>query len=112
MFGALESQRKPNSDAIAAMALENFVEMRDTVADPKFQLKKQIGFELEQRFPDDFVPRYSMVVFRPDISYADAQRRGILQDDLLEELATGITSVEEVNWGRATQLIRNLAASR
>jgi kynurenine 3-monooxygenase len=112
IFATLESQRKPNSDAIADMAVENFVEMRDTVADPKFQLKKQVGFELEQRFPDKFVPRYSMVVFRPDISYAEAQRRSILQDKLLEELCAGITSAEQVNWSLATQLINQLKAAR
>jgi kynurenine 3-monooxygenase len=112
IFATLESQRKPNSDAIADMAVENFVEMRDTVADPKFQLKKQVGFELEQRFPDKFVPRYSMVVFRPDISYAEAQRRSILQDKLLEELCAGITSAEQVNWSLATQLINQLEAAR
>jgi kynurenine 3-monooxygenase len=112
MFAALESQRKPNSDAIADMAVENFVEMRDTVADPKFQLKKQVGFELEQRFPKTFVPRYSMVVFRPDISYAEAQRRSILQEKLLEELCAGITSADQVDWGLATQLIPKLETAR
>ncbi len=55
--------RRPNANAIADMALENYVTMRESVADPKFQLKKELGFELEQRFPSRFVPRYSMVMF-------------------------------------------------
>jgi len=108
LFATLESARKPNSDAIADMAVENFFEMRDTVADPKFQLKKQIGFELERRFPAKFVPRYSMVVFRPDISYAEAQRRSVLQDKLLEELSADITSLGQVNWDHAAQLVAAL----
>jgi len=112
LFATLESQRKPNSDAIADLAVENFVEMRDTVANPEFQLKKQIGFELERRFPEQFVPRYSMVVFRPDISYSEAQQRGILQDRILEELCTGITSSDQINWPLATQLVNRLTSAR
>jgi len=86
--------------------------MRDTVANPEFQLKKQIGFELERRFPEQFVPRYSMVVFRPDISYSEAQQRGILQDRILEELCTGITSSDQINWPLATQLVNRLTSAR
>ena len=55
-----EQQRKPNTDAIADMALENYVEMRDTVRQPKFALQKELAFELERRFPTQFIPRYSM----------------------------------------------------
>ena len=73
LFAALEAERKPNADAIADMAVENFVEMRDTVANPRFLLKKQIGFELEKRYPGRFIPHYAMVVFHPDIPYARAQ---------------------------------------
>jgi len=108
LFTTLESERKPNADAIADMAVENFVEMRDTVADPKFQLKKQIGFELERRYPHDFIPRYSMVVFHPEIPYAEARRRGIAQDKLLDELAANIDSIDEVDWGLAEQLVQSL----
>ena len=43
------SVRKPNADAIAEMALENYTTMRSTVTDPKYALKKEIGFELERR---------------------------------------------------------------
>lgn len=98
IFAALEAERKPNADAIADMAVENFIEMRDTVADPRFQLKKQIGFELERRFPGRFIPRYSMVVFHPEIPYAEAKRRGEEQEKLLDLLAEGVSSVEQVDW--------------
>ena len=108
LFAELESRRKPNADAIADMAVENFVEMRATVADPKFQLKKQIGFELERRYPGQFVPRYSMVVFHPEISYAEARRRSERQDKLLEELCGGINSPEQVRWDEADRLMRKL----
>ncbi|HRQ61937.1 MAG TPA: FAD-dependent monooxygenase, partial [Alphaproteobacteria bacterium] len=58
VFAKFNMLRKPNADAIADMAAENFIEMRDTTADPKFQLKKKIGFELEKRYPQRFIPRY------------------------------------------------------
>lgn len=105
LFAALEAERKPNADAIADMAVENFVEMRDTVANPKFLLKKQIGFQLEKRYPERFIPHYAMVVFHPDIPYAEARRRSVIQDKILEELSAGIVSVDEVDWDKADALM-------
>jgi kynurenine 3-monooxygenase len=101
-FGRL---RKPNADAIADMAVENFIEMRDSVASPKFALKKQVGFELEKRWPDRFIPRYSMVIFHPEIPYAEARRRGEIQDKVLEELCANINSADELDWKKAERLL-------
>ncbi len=78
--------RKPDTDAIAAMALENFLEMRDTVRDPKFMLRKELSFELERRHPDRFIPRYSMVMFHHEIPYRVAFERGRVQADVLARL--------------------------
>lgn len=108
IFSQLEAIRKPSGDAIADMALENFIEMRDTVADPKFQLKKQIGFELEKRYPGRFIPRYAMVVFHPEISYAEARRRSFIQETVLDALATGTTSTDAVDWHKAEKLVAGL----
>jgi kynurenine 3-monooxygenase len=83
-----ESLRIPNANAIADMALENYVTMRDSVTDPGFQLKKTIGFQLEQTYPSRFIPRYSMVMFHR-IPYAEARRRGQVQDEILEQLIAG-----------------------
>jgi len=41
---------------------------------------------LEQLFPKRFIPRYSMVMFHAEIPYAEAQRRGALQEGILNEL--------------------------
>ncbi len=101
LFTMLEQQRKPNSDAIADMAFENFIEMRDTVTDPKFQLKKQVGYELEKRFPGKFIPRYSMVAFHPEISYYRAKQQSLIQDKLLDEICHSIDSIDsldKINW--------------
>lgn len=80
-----EAARQDNAAAIAAMALENYEEMRDTVRDNQFERRAQLAFELERRYPDRFIPRYSMVMFRPEISYADAQHRGAAQAAILQQ---------------------------
>ncbi len=100
-FAAL---RKPNADAIATMALENFVEMRDGVRDPHFQLKKQIGFELERMFPRQFIPRYSMVMFHR-IPYQLVLERGRIQAAILDELIQGIDNPSQFDRAKAHQAI-------
>jgi kynurenine 3-monooxygenase len=47
-----------------------------------------MAMELERRFPDRFIPQYSMVMFHPEIPYAEAQRRGAVQARILTELDT------------------------
>lgn len=108
LFAQLNENRKPNTDAIADMALENFIEMRDTTADPKFQLKKKIGFELEKRFEGRFVPRYSMVMFHPELSYRDAQVMSQKQEKVLDALSENVSNVDEVDWSKAEDLINEL----
>jgi kynurenine 3-monooxygenase len=88
--------RKPNTDAIAAMALENFLEMRDTVRDPKFLLRKELSFELERRHPDRFIPRYSMVMFHHEIPYSVAYERGVVQAQILAELTANANSLRDI----------------
>jgi kynurenine 3-monooxygenase len=85
VFAELERLRRPNAEAIAQMALENYREMRDAV----FLRRRQIALGLERRFPDRFIPRYSMVMFHPEIPYAEALRRGAVQAQLLDELDRG-----------------------
>jgi kynurenine 3-monooxygenase len=81
-----ERSRRPNTDAIAAMAIENYQEMRSSVLAPDFALRKQLSLDLERRFPQRFVPRYSMVMFHAEIPYAEAQRRGALQERVVDAL--------------------------
>ena len=97
--------RKPNADAIADMAIENYTTMRSSVIDPKFQLKKEIGFELEKRFPDRFVPRYSMVMFHC-VPYAETYKRGAIQQEILTALAEDCESVSKVDFDKAEALIK------
>lgn len=80
-----QARRKPNADAIADLAVENFYEMRDHVADPVFIRKRQLETRLEARFPDYF-SKYSLVTFREDVPYALARELGNAQDRILMEL--------------------------
>ncbi len=95
VFAEYEQLRKVNADAIADLAVENFVEMRDLVATPKFQLKKKIEQRLQAEFPDIFIPKYSMVTFHR-LPYSIALQRGKIQDRILEELSSdAVLSMEK-----------------
>jgi kynurenine 3-monooxygenase len=104
VFRRFFALRRPNADAIAAISLENFIEMRATVRDPKFALKKALSFALEDKFGPRFIPRYSMVMFHT-LPYAEAQRRGAIQEEILERLTLNVDRVEDVDFGLAERLI-------
>lgn len=99
-----EKIQKPNATAIAEMAVENWFEMRDKVGDAKFLLRKKIESLLEQKFPQKYKSRYGLVTYTLN-SYANAQRVGLLQDKILNELGQGIQSPDQVSLDRAEKLI-------
>jgi kynurenine 3-monooxygenase len=106
VFAEFGAARKPNTDAIAAMALENYLEMRESVAEPKFQLRQALSLELERRFPRRFIPRYSMVMFHHEIPYLTAQQRGAAQSQILSDLTRGtVNSLSEVDFACAEREI-------
>ncbi|MFU8820419.1 MAG: FAD-dependent oxidoreductase [Gammaproteobacteria bacterium] len=105
LFALFAARRKPNANAIAEMALENYVEMRDSVRDPGFLLRQRVAFELERRFPERFAPRYALVMFRDDVPYAEAQRRGRIQEEILAQLTAGIDDAAAVDYRRAGRMI-------
>ena len=78
--------------------------MRSTVRDPKFQLKKELAWRIEERHPHRFIPRYSMVMFHR-LPYAEAKRRGALQEEILEALTAGITDLDQIDYALADQLV-------
>ena len=78
-------QRKPNSDAIADLALYNFVEMRDLSGREDFQLRLKIEKKIAQKFADKFMTHYAMVTFS-DLSYSEAKKRGEEQSALLDKI--------------------------
>jgi kynurenine 3-monooxygenase len=106
VFRRFEQEQLANANAIADMALENYIEMRDTVRDPKFALRKALAFELERQIPEYFIPRYSMVMFHDDIPYAVAQQRGAVQKALLEEFTHSADTLDQVDVSGALRAAR------
>ena len=104
VFAAFEANRKPNADAIARMALENYVEMRDKVADPHFLRMRELGGLLAQRSPTHYLPRYRMVTFT-HLPYAYALERGRAQDVLVEQLLRGHADVATVDLDAAVRTL-------
>ncbi|MBT1702997.1 FAD-dependent oxidoreductase [Chryseosolibacter indicus] len=80
--------RKPDTDAIAELALSNFIEMRDLVADPKFLLRKKIEAKLHELYPDKWIPLYSMVTFNDSIRYSEALAMGRKQQMIMDKILT------------------------
>jgi kynurenine 3-monooxygenase len=83
---AFQKQRKPDADAIAQLALDNFVEMRDLVADADFLLRKKIEARLHALYPDKWIPLYSMVTFHDSIRYSEAYTISRLQARIMNEV--------------------------
>lgn len=91
-----QALRKPDTDAIAKLALDNFIEMRDLVADADFLLRKKIEAKLHELFPEKWVPLYSMVTFYDHIRYSDAYTTGQKQKRIMDEVMQ--TKGIESNW--------------
>lgn len=85
VFEKFQKIRKPDTDAISQMARDNFVEMRDSVANPKFIIRKKIEAKLHDLYPHEWVPLYTMVTFS-DMKYADAYAQGQLQNEIMDKV--------------------------
>ncbi len=98
-FARFGEARKPDTDAIADLAVENFVEMRDKVADPAFLRLREIEHDLQQRMPGRYLTRYQLVTFTR-VPYRVALQAGRIQQEILEGLARG-----DYGFPRAEQLV-------
>ena len=96
--------RKPDGDAIAELALNNFIEMRDKVADPKFLLQKKIESAFSKKFPEKWTPAYAQVTFSPQIRYSDALKNSIKQEAIMQQIMA-LPDIES-NWN--SEAIENL----
>lgn len=81
-----QNTRKPDADAIAQLALDNFIEMRDLVADEKFLLRKKIEAKIHSLFPDKWIPLYTMVTFQDDMRYSEAYTIGQRQKRIMDRV--------------------------
>ncbi len=90
ILSSFQQLRKPDGDAIAELALNNFIEMRDKVADPKFLLQKKIEARLHQQHPDKWIPAYThgyisagYKIFR---CISEALERGNKQEAIMQDV--------------------------
>jgi kynurenine 3-monooxygenase len=104
-FSEVARLRNPNADAIADMAVENFIEMRDSVADARFLLEKAIERRLLNALPGEFLSRYALVTFSR-APYRLAYEVGQVASGIVSELAKGVTSAEAVDLEQARRLVR------
>lgn len=85
VFGKFQKIRKPDTDAMCQLAMENFQEMKEDVADPKFIIRKKIEAKLHELYPKDWVPLYTMVTFS-HIPYSEAYQAGKLQKKIMDKV--------------------------
>jgi kynurenine 3-monooxygenase len=109
VFAEFQRQRQPNADAIAHMALENYIEMRDSVADPHYLAKRELGALLAARIPTHYMARYRMETIT-HLPYRYALERGRAQDELLEQLLHENASVAAIDLDAAAQRFRSSLA--
>ncbi|WP_216679333.1 FAD-dependent oxidoreductase [Hymenobacter siberiensis] len=111
IFAEFQAERKPNNDAMADLALYNFVEMRDRVADPVFLLQKKIEAKISGQFPGQWVPLYSQVTFS-DTPYAEALAAGQRQDAIMARLMPHIQAEADYDQPAVQALVQQEMAGR
>ncbi len=104
VFAAFDARRKPNTEAIADMALDNFDEMREKVADPEFLLAKAVEHRIEQEMPEIYRSRYAIVMYS-DLPFRFAFEVGEVQEAILAELTVAIERADQADLERARELI-------
>ena len=102
-----EKKRKPDADAIADLAMRNFVEMRDLTGQPDFLLRKKIESRFFDRHPDKWIPLYSMVTFS-HIPYSKALAEGRRQDNIMAEVMDTPNIEEKWDSSEVEEKILNL----
>jgi kynurenine 3-monooxygenase len=86
IFQKFQDLRKPDGDAIAELAIDNYIEMRDKVADPKFLLQKKIEARFSEKYPQKWTPLYAMVTYRSDMRYSQALSKGKAQEEIMKKI--------------------------
>lgn len=109
-FGRFWPRRKPDTDAIAQLALENFVEMRDKVADPTYLLHREVEARIQRLLGDAYATRYQLVSFSR-VPYRQALALGQVQAQVLAEACAGCGSADEVGIAQAAARMRDALAA-
>ncbi|ALW84473.1 kynurenine 3-monooxygenase [Hymenobacter sedentarius] len=111
IFSEFQAQRKPNTDAMADLALYNFTEMRDRVADPRFLLQKKIEARIASQYPGRWTPLYSQVTFS-HTPYAEAWAAGQRQDAIMARLMPHIQTEADFDQPAVQELVRQEMAGQ
>ena len=104
IFNAFSSTQVENGHAIADMALENYLEMRDHVNDPEYKKRRNMELKLERMFPDQFIPRYSMVSFH-QIPYAEVYQRGEKQFKIISDVLKADPSGQSIDKAMVEEML-------
>ena len=110
VFSEFQKQRKTDTDAIADLAIDNYFEMRDHVANPLFKEKRIVEMNLEKFFPTQYFSKYSLVTFNEDIGYHEAMTKGRAQDKVLLKMMENslYTSSSQHSKERMHQILRKV----
>ncbi|OGX88397.1 FAD-dependent oxidoreductase [Hymenobacter glacialis] len=111
VFTEFQTQRKPNADAMADLALYNFTEMRDRVGDPRFLLQKKIESRIAGQFPGRWTPLYSQVTFS-HTPYAEAWAAGQTQDAIMARLMPHIHTEADFDQPAVQELVQQEMANK
>ena len=109
VLDAFAHQRKPNTDAMADLALYNFVEMRDRVADPRFLLQKKIEAKIAAQYPGQWLPLYSRVTFS-DTPYAEAWAAGQRQEAIMAQLMPHIQVESDYDQPEVQGMVKDIVS--
>ena len=110
VFSEFQKQRKIDTDAIADLAIDNYYEMRDHVANPLFKEKRIVEMNLEKFFPKQYFSKYSLVTFNEHIGYHQAMTRGRAQDKVLLKMMenSSYSSISESSEERMHHILRKV----
>ena len=108
LFEKYQDARAVNTNAIADLAIDNFHEMQDKVNDPDFQKKRKLEMKLEQEH-QEYYSKYSLVTFKPEMSYADAMKKGRAQDERLLEMVSKVEDIDNMDINEVIQKLQGLA---
>lgn len=106
VFKIFEKERKQDTDAIADLAIDNYYEMRDHVANPLFKEKRKVEMDLESNFPTEYSSKYSLVTFNENIPYSEAMKRGRAQDKAILNLLDDGELVHETDLKNVLQKVQ------
>ncbi|MCA0403639.1 MAG: FAD-dependent monooxygenase [Proteobacteria bacterium] len=105
---AFFKERKPNTDAVAAMSMDNYHEIQTDIGDNRFNLRKRIEQELMHRYPKQYISKHVLVMFS-NTPYEEARKIGELQSTLLSKISDDIEQLEDIDWHKVSSLVSNYA---